>query len=75
MMMSCITAVLHVSFSDAFPLKKVRLYFSIFMREYVGILLHQGAWSKKLSGKVFTSQRPPTMWLRSCGLARVVNTL
>jgi hypothetical protein len=32
---SCITAVLQVSFSDAFPSKKVRLYSSIFMKEYV----------------------------------------
>jgi hypothetical protein len=50
MMMSCITAVRQVSSSGAFPLKKIRLYFSIFMKEFVGIMLRKGAWSEKLSG-------------------------
>jgi hypothetical protein len=65
MMMSSIAAVHKVSSSGAFPLKKVKLYFSIFMKEFVNIMLRQGAWSKKRSDRLFTGQRPPTTRLRS----------
>jgi hypothetical protein len=65
MTMICITAAPQVSSSGAFPLKKVRHYFSTFMKEYVGITLRQGAWSEWPYDKVFIGQRPPTMRLRS----------
>jgi hypothetical protein len=58
MTMSCITAVLQESFNDAFPSKKVRPYLLIFTKEYMGVMLHQGAFSEKLSDKVFTGQWP-----------------
>jgi hypothetical protein len=37
MMMDCITTTPQVSFNDALPLKKVRVYFSMFSRGFVDI--------------------------------------
>jgi hypothetical protein len=65
MTMSCIIATPQVPFSSAFLSKRVRLYFLIFTRGFVGIMLHQKAWSKKLSNKVSTSRWLPTTRLRS----------
>jgi hypothetical protein len=48
MTMGSIITTPHVSFNGAFPLKKVRRYSSIFMRKFVGIMLHQGAWLGRL---------------------------
>jgi hypothetical protein len=65
MTMNYIVAVLQTSFSDAFPTRKVRHYFSTFMKEYVDIMLRLGAWSKKHSDRAFTGQRPPPMQFTS----------
>jgi hypothetical protein len=54
MMMSSIITTSQVSFSGPFLLKKVRRYFPIYTRGFVGIMLHQGAWSKRLSENVGT---------------------
>jgi hypothetical protein len=44
MTVSYIVAAPQASFNDAFPLKMVRHYSSIFMREFVAITLCRGAW-------------------------------
>jgi hypothetical protein len=54
-MESSIVVAPQASFNGAFPLKKVRHYSSSFMKGIVGVMLHQGAWSERLSDKVFTS--------------------
>jgi hypothetical protein len=64
MMTSGITVAPQLSFSDAFPLKRVRLYSLIPMRGFVGIMLHQEAWSGRLFGKVSTGRLSPMTWLR-----------
>jgi hypothetical protein len=56
MMTSYIITVPQVSFKDAFPLKKVRHYSSISLKEFVGITLCQEAWLGSLSNKVSTSR-------------------
>jgi hypothetical protein len=64
MKMSCIIAVHEVSFNDASPSRKVKHYFSTFMKEYVDITLHQEAWLVKLFDKVFKGQQPLMTGLR-----------
>jgi hypothetical protein len=51
-----VTIAHQVSSNDAFPSAKVRHHFLTFMKEYVGIMLHKGAWSVKPFGKVFTGR-------------------
>jgi hypothetical protein len=53
-MMNYIDATLQASFSDASPLRRARHFSSISTRGSMGIMLHQEAWSGRLSDMVFT---------------------